>query len=93
MQLDYLLDIMQGKKNIVLLGDLNAQSKMPEIQRFLDQSGLEAADCDSHTFPSWNPQRSIDYILTSPTLKAIDVDVINIELSDHLPVATTIVKV
>lgn len=92
MQLDYLLEILDGKKNVVLMGDLNAQSKMPEIKRFIDQSGLEPAACDSHTFPSWNPQRSIDYILTSDTLRAIDVDVINIELSDHLPVATTIIK-
>lgn len=91
-QLEYLTELIGDKRHVVMMGDLNAQSDTPEIRDFLDASGLTPAVCDSHTFPSWNPQRSIDFILTSPSLKAIDVDVINIDLSDHLPVATTIMR-
>lgn len=93
LQLDYLQELLDGKKHIVMLGDLNAHAETPEISRFLSESGLEPAACDSHTFPSWNPQRSIDYILTSPSLKVSNVDVLHVDLSDHLPVATTIERV
>ena len=62
-----ILNIVEGvaeKAVPVLIGDLNLQPITPEhevlLQRFNDLFMFENTD----TYPSWNPERRIDYIMT-----------------------------
>jgi endonuclease/exonuclease/phosphatase family metal-dependent hydrolase len=39
------------------------------------------------TFPSWNPQRSIDHILVSPRMDIAELGALPVRFSDHRPLA------
>lgn len=83
-------------KRTVLLGDLNAGPKDPEIL-MLQGAGLidTGSRIDPHlayTFTSDNPHQRIDYILISPDLQIGDIKVPLSTASDHLPVVVVIGK-
>jgi len=42
------------------------------------------------TFPSWEPDRRIDYIWISPDLSARDFRVLEDQASDHLGIVVTV---
>ena len=89
-QLEFIGDIASSQRNLILMGDLNSPSNSPEIRNFIQQAGLREPTHDLHTFPSWRPIRNIDHILVSPSLRVVDVNVLNYPLSDHLPIAMNI---
>jgi endonuclease/exonuclease/phosphatase family metal-dependent hydrolase len=87
--------------NIVILGDLNAESSATEITMFYQARFTDAAiNMDpehpelAYTFPSDKPHQRIDYILVSSDLrtKIADVQVPSSTASDHLPVVAVIKK-
>jgi endonuclease/exonuclease/phosphatase family metal-dependent hydrolase len=39
------------------------------------------------TFPSWKPNRSLDHILVSSSIEVENVEVLNVNFSDHLPIS------
>jgi endonuclease/exonuclease/phosphatase family metal-dependent hydrolase len=39
------------------------------------------------TFPSWRPNRKLDHILVSPSLRLAKAEVLNYAHSDHLPIS------
>ncbi len=74
---------LEGPK--ILVGDLNAVADSREFREFERHSGMQSCVDLSYTFPSKNPQRKIDHVLSdfevtvtvgSPEMGA---------LSDHLP--------
>ena len=76
----------------MLKGDLNAKPEEPEI-RILREAGLvdvleEVAG--AHTFPSYNPDRQIDYIMVMGGLTASNALVPKSAASDHLPVVAVL---
>ncbi|WP_054957718.1 endonuclease/exonuclease/phosphatase family protein [Paenibacillus dakarensis] len=77
----------------VLVGDFNATPDSEEFKLLL-QSGLfvnafEGIE-DAYTFPVVNPNRTIDYILTSPGAEHENQRVINTDASDHLPIVSDV---
>ena len=88
-----ILDFWDGAPRTVLMGDLNARPHEDEIvmlgARFSDV--LEKLDGkERYTSPSSNPRKQIDYILVTPDLTVIDVEVPRSTASDHLPVTVTL---
>ncbi|QQE67121.1 metal-dependent hydrolase [Leptolyngbya sp. BL0902] len=90
---------------VVLLGDFNsdldraeerATGEMPSIQTLLDSPVLASAspvEAQSATFPSDQPQYSLDYIFYTPaTLAVRDWQIITTaaQASDHLPMMATL---
>lgn len=84
----------------VLMGDLNLVPTSTEYKELVHQMN-DTLPIDGHfTYPSWNPNRRIDYILTS-TAQNWKIDQIKLpvkspsgkmpfdKLSDHLPVIVT----
>ena len=72
------------------MGDFNC---LPEhlVDSPLAALELHSPESGLLTFPSWSPDRHIDHILLSPTLKATQTEVIDgCRLSDHLPLSTEI---
>ena len=86
-QLDFISELVQNRKNVVVMGDLNASCDSTEVRSFVSGSGLQEAACDQATFPSWRPVRRIDHILVSHSLKVIKAQVVDYPLSDHLPIS------
>lgn len=77
----------------VLVGDLNAEPDSEEFYTLLNAGNFTdtfAGIDNANTFPVVNPNKRIDYILTSPDIKSANQKVINSEASDHLPLVTEI---
>lgn len=81
------LDELIDRPNVVLMGDMNAPLQSSEIAAFMDRNALRSAVNGQHTFPSWRPQRAIDHVLVSDGVRVESGEVLNVALSDHLPIA------
>lgn len=89
-QLDFLAEIIHEYEHVVVMGDFNCAPRSPEMDRLLSTSHLCEPAQVLHTFPSWRPYRNIDHILTSPSLRVSNLQVLNHAISDHLPIAVEI---
>ncbi len=90
-QFEFIAQLVNRYRHVVVMGDLNCQPDSPEMRFLLDATGLCEPVHGLKTFPSWRPMRTLDHILTSPSLKVHDVHVMQHLLSDHLPIATEII--
>lgn len=96
LQAQSIIDFWGGLNSTIILGDFYAsiQSQEPAVVK-LFQSGLQNASLTweyRNSFPSNNPQSEVDYIWTSPDLRAGDGGVLPSTASDHLPVVALISK-
>lgn len=89
-QLDFLSEVISDYKHVVVMGDFNCPPHAPEMDRLLTRCDLCEPTEVLHTFPSWRPNRNIDHILTSTSLKVSNLQVLNHAISDHLPIAVEI---
>lgn len=89
-QLDYVSEIVNEYRHVILMGDLNCRSNSAEMDFLINRTLMSEPFHDLHTFPSWRPQHNIDHILVTPTLQVDNVKVLNYSMSDHLPVSMEI---
>jgi len=85
-QFDYLSEIVNEYRHVILMGDLNCPSESIEMDYLINRTLMREPVHEMNTFPSWRPQRNIDHILVTPTLLVDHVRVLNYSLSDHLPI-------
>jgi len=85
-QFDYISDIVNEYRHVIVMGDLNCHSQSAEMDYLIDRTMMSEPMHGMCTFPSWRPQRNIDHILVTPTLQVDHVKALNFSLSDHLPV-------
>jgi len=85
-QLAYLAEVMEDAPHVIFMGDFNCETSSLEMQWMHTRTNLYAPACSLGTFPSWRPLRQIDHILVSPTLQVREIGVLNVPLSDHLPI-------
>ena len=85
-QLDYVCNLVQHATHVVIMGDLNLSADMLRHSP-LARLGLQDITEPLLTYPSWRPDRHIDHILVSPSLRIEHVEVLDCTLSDHRPVA------
>ena len=90
-QVDYLSELVNQYRHVVMMGDLNCRSQSTEIDRLLNRTLMTEPLHGMNTFPSWRPQRNIDHILVTPTLQVENAHVLDYTVSDHLPVAMEVV--
>lgn len=86
-QLAFLAEAMEDERHVVFMGDLNCECDSLEMNWMQARTGLYEPLCRSGTFPSWRPQRHIDHILVSPSLRVHQMGVVNVSISDHLPIS------
>ncbi len=95
-QVPVILDFWNGRDSTVFMGDLNAKPDSEEIQLIYDaglvDSWLEAGQGLGYTDASNNPNKRIDYLWHSPDLKALDIEVIQTQASDHMPVVANFIR-
>lgn len=89
-QLAYLHRQLRSQKHVVMLGDFNCHLESLRNSPMSELSMDTVAE-DLCTYPSWAPDRHIDHILVSPTLKPVRTEVLDhCRLSDHLPLSAEI---
>ncbi|TVS11871.1 MAG: EEP domain-containing protein [Wenzhouxiangella sp.] len=86
-QLRYLAGQVRDYPNVVVMGDFNTGPGARELREFCDQAGLILPTGDILTYPSWQPQRSIDHILISPNMDIADLQALGVNYSDHRPLS------
>jgi endonuclease/exonuclease/phosphatase family metal-dependent hydrolase len=85
-QFDYISDIVNEYRHVIVMGDLNCHSQSAEMDYLINRTMMREPMHGMCTFPSWRPQRNIDHILVTPTLQVNHTRALNFSLSDHLPV-------
>ena len=89
-QLRFLARELDSGRNLVIMGDFNAQVEAGPLLEFCETLALQAPTRGLATYPSWQPQRAIDHILVSSRLAVADAEVLDVAFSDHCPVALEI---
>jgi endonuclease/exonuclease/phosphatase family metal-dependent hydrolase len=89
-QLAYIGELLSQCPYFVLMGDMNCEQA--ELYNELNKNGLETNYNEQYfpTFPRWKPKYQFDQILVSNNLRIISNQVIDLGVSDHLPIAMEI---
>ena len=90
-QIDYISEIVNEYRHVVLMGDMNCHSHSHEMDYLIDRTMMREPHHGVDSFPSWRPQRNIDHILVTPTVEVGRAEVLNYPLSDHLPISMEVV--
>ncbi|MDB5986724.1 MAG: hypothetical protein JWR16_1777 [Nevskia sp.] len=88
-QLDFLGALIEDAGDAVIVGDFNCAPAELETHPALLRVGLRALKLGA-TFPSWRPQRAIDHLLVTQGIDIVASRVLDLRLSDHLPIAAEI---
>ncbi len=89
-QLRYIADKVAHRRHVVVMGDMNGEGDEVREQLRLGGLSLQPPLQEPATFPSWNPSRSIDHILATPSVSVQELEVLPYCYSDHLPIAMQI---
>ncbi len=87
-QFAYLAQLAQ-KEHVIIMGDFNCDIAALENSILLQELPLKIVST-LNTFPSWSPNRSLDYMLLSKHLHVVHVHVFQLPYSDHLPLGVEI---
>ncbi len=86
-QIRYLCEQLKDSKHLIMMGDFNSCLGSNELNYLFAELELIQPEHGLHTFPSWQPERSLDHIFVSPELTVNSIKVIDIQTSDHLPIS------
>jgi endonuclease/exonuclease/phosphatase family metal-dependent hydrolase len=89
-QFSYISELVSHYSHLVLMRDFNCGCSSREFQYLMEHTNLQGSTCDMMTFPSWRPNRKLDHILASPSLRISKSEVLNYAHSDHLPISLEI---
>ena len=89
-QLSYVARRLQDVRYKIILGDLNTNTRTRDMQQFVQALDLQTPTNELLTYPSWQPQRSIDHILVSSGIGVVDAKVLEMDYSDHCPVSLAV---
>src|SRR5690606_20240165 len=89
-QLSFIAEMLSDHPNAVLMGYFNCLAERPEMQVLYQKTSLQPPGCVVPTFPSWRPDRAIDHILVSSSLRQRSVEAVAAAFSDHLALAMSI---
>ena len=90
LQLGFIAELLQAHPNAVLMGDFNCVADRPEMDVLYRNTRLQPPACAVHTFPSWKPQRAIDHILVTDSLRCADMRALPAAFSDHLALSVNL---
>jgi endonuclease/exonuclease/phosphatase family metal-dependent hydrolase len=89
-QLAFIAQLLLKYRYFVIMGDMNCDQLQAQTE--FTKSGLRVnADWSFQpTFPRWKPKHQFDQIWVSDNLKIISSEVVELGVSDHLPIAMEI---
>ena len=89
-QLGVILEEWDGRRPAVLVGDLNARPGWRQVEELLSAGWVdawaEAGSGDGPTSNAADPRYRIDYVLHTPDLATVEVEVVESQASDHFAV-------
>lgn len=85
-QLAAICELVANDEYIIVMGDTNCSAKRLFTHDSLTTSRLQVHRPPPLTFPSWQPRRGIDHILTTSNISVLEAEALDVQLSDHLPV-------
>ncbi|HXH72915.1 MAG TPA: endonuclease/exonuclease/phosphatase family protein [Mariprofundaceae bacterium] len=89
-QIDFIAQLVKKHPAAIVLGDLNCEPHSPEFRQLMEMADLQSGIITPATYPSWQPRRRIDHILTTRNLEICNLRTLPILCSDHLPIAAEI---
>ena len=89
-QLRFLSRELDSSRHLVVMGDFNTAADAPSVRDFCETMALTTPTLGLPSYPSWQPQRSIDHILVSRSLEVGAPETYDVAFSDHCPVALEI---
>ena len=92
-QLSYVRGLIDGERNVVVMGDLNSHLSSLLFNSPLANTDLRPAPATQPTYPAWRPAVALDHVLVSPTLGIRDYEVLDCDVSDHRPIAVSLTRV
>ena len=89
-QLAYLSDVFKDEKYFIIMGDMNCP--LDDAQEEFTKQGLKVklGDQNEPTFPRWKPRLQLDHIWVSENLNIVNCEVMDLGVSDHLPISMEI---
>ena len=85
-QLNYLEKLIPKDQHVIVAGDFNTMHGSGELDSFMSKCKLKNANAENHaTFPTWKPQKELDYILCSEKIDISHFEVSRVKFSDHHP--------
>jgi endonuclease/exonuclease/phosphatase family metal-dependent hydrolase len=85
-QLNYLEKLIPKDQHVIVAGDFNTMQGSGELEHFMRKCGLKNANSENHaTYPAWNAQKELDYILCSEKIEINSFEVSKVKFSDHHP--------
>ncbi len=90
LQLQYIAELVKDIPYFIIMGDMNCPSD--KVSDEFSKLGIKVKQGRKQhpTFPRWNPKHCFDQIWVSDNLKIIKSEVLDLGVSDHLPVAMEI---
>lgn len=88
-QAEFIAALVGAAVHAVVLGDFNCEPESASIAPLFRGTHLQPAAL-APSFPSWQPLRSIDQVLSTAALAVLRYEVLPLRVSDHLPVAVDI---
>jgi endonuclease/exonuclease/phosphatase family metal-dependent hydrolase len=85
-QLRHIAQRLNNHDHAILMGDLNCEPNSDEFHMLLNEAALNAHAHPPPSFPSWQPLRRIDHVLTRGEPRIISLKTAPFVGSDHLPV-------
>jgi len=89
-QLTYISELFRDEKNFVIMGDMNCP--LDDAEEEFAKQGLKVklGDQNEPTFPRWKPELQLDHIWVSENLHILNCEVMDLGVSDHLPISMEI---
>ncbi|MCW9018510.1 MAG: endonuclease/exonuclease/phosphatase family protein [Kangiellaceae bacterium] len=86
-QLEYMGELLREQPYFIIMGDMNCTHEHA-VEEF-EKHGLKIkiGNRQQPTFPRWKPKYQLDHIWVSEGLNIVDCEVLELGVSDHLPVA------
>ncbi|MBK7146924.1 MAG: endonuclease/exonuclease/phosphatase family protein [Xanthomonadales bacterium] len=88
-QSEFIAGLVGDCAHAIVLGDFNCEPDSHSIAPLFAHTRLRPAT-HAPSFPSWQPARSIDQVLTTAALDVRRYEVLPLRVSDHLPVAVDV---
>jgi len=93
LQIEEIINLLKNRqgKPFIIAGDFNTFKGEVELERLIQVFDLKNGNTQkSPTFPAWEPEHQLDYILYSPGIIMNHFEIPDITLSDHLPLLAEI---
>ncbi|MBK6434640.1 MAG: endonuclease/exonuclease/phosphatase family protein [Rhodanobacteraceae bacterium] len=85
-QAEFIAELVGDSMHAVVLGDFNCEPDSRSLSPLFMHTRLRPA-ANAPSFPSWQPLRSIDQVLTTTAIDVSRYEVLPLRVSDHLPIA------